>query len=160
DNVDVNKDTVDGADVYTVSFRNALGSQDVGQLIARIAQDGDDTVNVQSVTEAAFVLGGGGGDTVNLNVDALTGVPLAANGVNAGVTLDGQGGGDTYNVHLIGGATASLVNVFDTGAANDGFDKLTVTGTERPDLFLLRAATAQTGLAFIAMINGPTPLTP
>src|SRR5439155_17901930 len=107
-----------------------------------------------------FFLGGGGEDTVRLNVNTTTLLPLAANGVNAGVTLDGQGGGDTYDIHLIGGATASLVNVFDTGAANDGGDVLTVTGTELPDLFLLRASASQQGLAFIGLLNHDAALTP
>ena len=75
--------------------------------------------------------------------------------------MDGGGGGDTYNVNLIGGRTNSLINVFDSGARlGDGGDALTVTGTDFPDVFLLRAATADSGLAFVALINGPTPLTP
>ena len=74
--------------------------------------------------------------------------------------MDGGGGGDTYNVNLIGGRTNSLINVFDSGLASDGGDALTVTGTDFPDVFLLRAATADSGLAFVALINGPTPLTP
>ncbi|HET7129920.1 MAG TPA: hypothetical protein VFJ93_12675, partial [Gaiellaceae bacterium] len=85
---------------------------------------------------------------------------LRSNGINAIVTMDGGGGGDTYNVNLIGGRTSSLINVFDSGAAGDGGDALTVNGTDFPDVFLLRAATADGGLAFVALINGPTPLTP
>jgi len=85
---------------------------------------------------------------------------LRSNGIHAIVTLDGQGGGDTNNVNLIGGRTASLINVFDSGGLSDGSDSLTVNGTDYPDVFLLRAATADNGLAFIALINGPTPLTP
>src|SRR5581483_6255393 len=68
---------------------------------------------------------------------------LRSNGVHADLTLDGEGGSDTYEVNLIGGRTASIVN-----------------GTDNADVFLLRAATADDGLAFIALINGPTPLTP
>src|SRR5439155_4037282 len=75
------------------------------------------------------------------------------NGVSALVTLDGQGGSDAYNVNLIGDITASLVNVFDSGLGNDGGDKIVITGTGLPDLFLLRAAAAQTGLAFVALLN-------
>ena len=85
---------------------------------------------------------------------------LRSNGIRALVTLDGQQGGDTYGVNTIGGRTNSLINVFDTGDKSDGNDSLTITGTDYGDVFLLRAATADDGLAFIALINGPTPLTP
>ncbi|HYV59841.1 MAG TPA: hypothetical protein VFA62_07205, partial [Acidimicrobiia bacterium] len=85
---------------------------------------------------------------------------LRSNGVHATVTLDGQGGSDSYDVDLIGGRTSSLVRVFDSGSTASGTDSLTIDGTEHPDVFLLRASTAQTGLAFVALVNGPTPLTP
>src|SRR5205823_2868417 len=85
---------------------------------------------------------------------------LRSNGIHAIVTLDGGDGADTYNVNLIGGRTASLINVFDSGGMATGDDSLTVTGSDDADVFLLRAATADNGLAFIALINGPTPLTP
>src|SRR6185312_1091071 len=39
-------------------------------------------------------------------------------------------------------------------------DALTITGTDYPDVFLLRSQTGDSGLAFLALINGPTPLTP
>jgi len=37
----------------------------------------------------------------------------------------------------------------------DGNDRLTTTGTDYPDVFLMRASTGTNGLAFIALINGP-----
>src|SRR6185312_14166758 len=83
---------------------------------------------------------------------------LRSNGIHALVTLDGEDDSDTYNVNLIGGRTASLINVFNSGTADS--DALTVTGTDYPDVFLLRSQTGDSGLAFIALINGPTPLTP
>ncbi|MDE3026415.1 MAG: hypothetical protein KGI93_12690, partial [Acidobacteriota bacterium] len=83
---------------------------------------------------------------------------LRSNGLNAIMTLDGGSGNDTYQVNMIGGRTNSLVNVFDSGG--DSGDALTINGTDFPDVFLLRAATASNGLAFVALINGPTPLTP
>ena len=91
--------------------------------------------------------------------DSLTGQPyrLLSNGLAAVVTVDGQGGSDIYTVNLIGGRTASLINVFDTGGKLDGTDTLTVNGTTNPDFFLLRAATAESGLAFIALINAADP---
>ncbi len=152
-NVSVVKATVDGADVYTVTFQGALAATDVAQIIASIVQDGADVLNVQSINEDTFFLGGGSDDTVHLNVNAITGEVIVGNGVNAKINLDGQDGSDTYDIHLVGDTTASLVNVVDTGSATNGFDVLTVTGTELPDLFLLRAAAAQSGLAFIALIN-------
>ncbi|OLD92029.1 MAG: hypothetical protein AUG84_02425, partial [Chloroflexi bacterium 13_1_20CM_4_66_7] len=97
---------------------------------------------------------------------SLTG--LKSNGIHATVTVDGEGGNDAYTVYLIGGTTASLINVFDSGTSaltsqlppagtsKADSDTLTVLGTEQPDFFLLRAATAETALAFIAMINGAT----
>ena len=85
---------------------------------------------------------------------------LRSNGVHAIVTLDGGGGSDTYQINLIGGRTDSLINVFDTGSSLDGNDSLVVNGTDNNDVFLLRSATADDGLAFIALINGPTPLLP
>ncbi|TMB63883.1 MAG: hypothetical protein E6J51_10410, partial [Chloroflexi bacterium] len=85
---------------------------------------------------------------------------LRSNGIHAVVNLDGEGGADSYDINLIGGRTASLVNVFDTGDKGDGNDALTTIGTDYPDVFLMRSSTGTNGLAFIALINGPTPLTP
>ena len=61
---------------------------------------------------------------------------------------------------MIGGRTQSLINVFDTGTLLDGSDALTINGTDYPDVFLLRSQTGDSGLAFVALINGPTPLAP
>src|SRR5206468_8985969 len=49
---------------------------------------------------------------------------LLSNGLAATVTVDGQDGSDQYTVNNIGGATSSLINVFDSGGP--GFDALTV----------------------------------
>src|SRR5262249_53224582 len=88
---------------------------------------------------------------------------LRSNGIHAVVTVNGEGGDDSYTVNLIGHGTDSLINVFDSGtsdfttpAATDA-DTLTVNGTDNPDVFLLRAATADDGLAFVALINAPQP---
>ena len=83
---------------------------------------------------------------------------LRSNGVHANITLDGESGSDTYQINTIGGRTNSLINVFDSGNPTSGNDSLVVNGTEDADVFLLRAATADNGLAFITLINGPTPL--
>jgi Ca2+-binding RTX toxin-like protein len=157
-NVAVVKNTMNGDDLYTITFQNGKADQDipvellpaVAPLVIDTGAD-DDTLNVQSIQETTFFLGGTGEDLVQLNVSIATGLPQTTNGVNAHVTLDGQGGSDTYDVHLVGGTTASLVNVFDSG--NGDHDVLTVTGTDLPDIFLLRASSSQQGLAFIALLN-------
>ncbi len=84
---------------------------------------------------------------------------LRSNGVHAIITLDGGAGNDHADVNLIGGRTASTINVFDTGPSSDA-DTLTINGPDPASVFLLRAATSDRGLAFVALINGPTPLTP
>ncbi len=89
---------------------------------------------------------------------SATSSSLRSNGLHAIMTLDGGSGDDTYDVNTIGGRTNSLVNVFDSGG--DSGDSLTINGTDFADVFLMRAATASNGLAFVALINGPTPLTP
>ena len=61
---------------------------------------------------------------------------------------------------LIGGTHELARQRLRLRRAGDGGDSLTVNGTDFADVFLLRAATADNGLAFIALINGPTPLTP
>ena len=83
---------------------------------------------------------------------------LRSNGLHAIATIDGGADPDQYQINTVGGITNSLVNVFDSGGGPG--DALTVNGTDFADVFLLRAATSSNGLAFIALINGPTPLTP
>jgi len=167
-NVIVTKATDTGNDVYTITFQNVAG-QNIAELKAEITpllisgNAGVDHLNVQSITQETFFLGGADDDFVALNVDVSTAtraiptpdfLPLTANGVNVIVTLDGEEGNDNYDINLIGGATASLVNVFDTGAV--GFDTMTVFGTEVSDLFLLRAGASESALAFIALLNEDT----
>src|SRR5207248_2959610 len=78
---------------------------------------------------------------------------LLSNGLAAIVTVDGGDSSDQYTVNTIGGLTASLINVFDSGTG--GTVSLTINGTTNPDYFLLRAATSESGLAFVALINAP-----
>ncbi|MGP0628314.1 LEPR-XLL domain-containing protein [Nitrospina sp. 32_T5] len=152
-NVDVTKD---GSD-FVVEFVNDLANTDVDQLEAKVipftvfGNGNGDQLFVQSLTERMYFQGGTGDDLVKLNVDATTLAPLASNGVQSEITLDGGENSDTYQLGLIGGATDSLIHVFDSGLA--GTDVLEVTGTENPDRFLLRAAAAESGLAFIALMN-------
>ncbi|MEX2149864.1 MAG: LEPR-XLL domain-containing protein [Steroidobacteraceae bacterium] len=152
-NVHVTKDS----DGFTIEFVNDLGETNVEQLSARVVPlavtggEGADTVAVQALNQDLFFRGEGDDDIVFLNVIVDTLAPLTSNGVNAVATLDGGNESDTYNIGLIGGATHSLVNVFDSGGP--GTDVLNIEGTEAPDLFLLRAAAAQSGLAFVALLN-------
>ena len=60
------------------------------------------------------------------------------NGNRQTVDLDGQGGGDTYFIQTTDD-TSYIVNVHDSGAANDGVDSLVIDGTNNDDEFLLRA---------------------
>ena len=142
---------------YRIEFVNDLGNTNVEQLVARIVPlavsggAGADTLGVQALNQDLFFTGEGDDDTILLNVNVTTLLPLTSNGVNAEATLDGGADSDTYNIGLIGLSTHSLVNVFDSGGP--GTDVLNVTGTEVPDLFLLRAAAAQSGLAFVALLN-------
>jgi hypothetical protein len=130
-NVDVTKSTDgDGNDTYEIEFQNNLANRDIQPLTPQIVpllvtgDGGIDVLNVQSIRQDTFFLGGAGEDTVDLNVDVTTGLPLTQNGVNAVISLDGQGAGDNYDINLIGGVTDALVNVIDSGLAGDGSDEL------------------------------------
>ena len=132
------------------------------------SEDDDDfgVKKVGDVYEITFF-----GDYASTNVAQLTGdaSSLRSNGINALVTVDGEGGNDVYRVNLVGGETDALINILDSGTAGtDGdvppatadFDSLTVYGTDnlaKGDVFLLRAATSDKGLAFIALLNAPDP---
>ena len=84
------------------------------------------------------------------------------------VDLDGGAGTDNYVVNTWGsdaaGAHDYIVNVFDSGAPDDGADVLTINGGDAADVFLLRRAsallegvsapsTANTP-AFVALLHG------
>jgi len=156
-----------GDDVYTIKFQNALKKKDVPELEAQVipltilGNDGGDLLNVEAIDETLFFLGGNDSDKVNMNVDvtplSTPAVPITSNGVNATVTLDGEENPDFYEVHLIGGITDSRISVLESGKLGDtAGDRLTVYGTDnetKGDLFLLRAAVARSGLAFIALLN-------
>lgn len=178
--------------VFDITFVRDLQKQNqANQIQARVVPltilggAGADHLNVQSVDETTFFLGGDGNDFVQLNVDvsqvsianpALPNPPVAmtTNGVNAVITLDGEADGDKYSIHLIGHTAASLINVFDSGGIdppNDPLDdqlddELTVFGVDEAttagnpdagDLFLLRAGAGEKALAFIALLNDGAP---
>ncbi|HSB85123.1 MAG TPA: hypothetical protein VLD86_02385, partial [Ilumatobacteraceae bacterium] len=86
-------------------------------------------------------------------LDQIPPLKAVANGVNAELTVDGGEDGDSYFVYLFGGDVDSQINLFDSGVSTD--DAAFVFGTEGSDMFLLRAAVANDGLAFVAMIKPP-----
>jgi len=51
--------------------------------------------------------------------------------------LDGQGGTDCYIINTTG-SSDYIINVFDSGAPDDGADRLTINGTTDTDTFLIR----------------------
>jgi Ca2+-binding RTX toxin-like protein len=162
---------------FTITFKKDLG--DLPNMAVFATQlllsggDGRDTFNVQSIEQPTYILGGDGGiegDEININValgpdgtdtsqeppDPLF-VPIPAqatiNGVNDLLTADGQGDGDDYVVYLFGGIAESQINLFDSGLASDGTDSAKILGTPDVDLFLMRAAVANDGLAFAALLK-------
>src|SRR5207248_2429138 len=135
-----------------------------------------DTVLVTGTIDAPEirVYGEGGDDVVTFDVDspahALTGHVQVFGGdghdtvtVNrmhtraSSIDIDGQGGTDDVIVNVRSGRTSYLINVFDTGAPDDGADTLTINGTDAldainpsgADVFLLRRN-------FVAYLNPGT----
>jgi hypothetical protein len=170
---------------FTVKFSPQLDNLpalhvfDTKLLVA--GEGNDDKISVQSIDQPTYVVGGkvlqketdmgsdDDQDTLNVNVQIGTNGPLygsvpdgldrippakaVANGVNAELTVDGSVAQDTYFVYLFGGDTDSQINLFDSGGTTD--DQAFVFGTEGRDMFLLRAAVANDGLAFVALIKPP-----
>ncbi|MBD3648354.1 MAG: hypothetical protein HUJ31_13080, partial [Pseudomonadales bacterium] len=80
-----------------------------------------------------------------------------ADGNDAGVVrdtldLDGRGGTDNYVINITGGRTDYIINVQDSGAPNDGADRMTINGLADDDVFLLRKH-------FIAYLTEKAPAT-
>ncbi len=79
-----------------------------------------------------------GGDDI-LIVDQLPTISTTQAGVRDSVTLDGRGGNDEYTVFTTGDANSDyIINVLDSGARNDGADRLFIEGTADDDVFLSR----------------------
>ena len=72
----------------------------------------------------------------SLQPDAPTGTP--DRDVLDTVDIDGGAATDHVVVNTTGGRTSYLMNVKDSGAPDDGADRLTINGTDANDLFLLR----------------------
>ena len=111
---------------------------------------GNDIVNIETIDGVTTLTLSTDDDTVNVNPDLTA--PSTANGINAVLNLDGNGGTDRYNINLAGNGS-SLINVLDTGFAADGTDLLTINGTEVIDNFLLRASAG----ALLRMIKRSLP---
>ena len=82
-----------------------------------------------------------GGDDIII-VDQLPSftTELSQNGTRDVLTLDGRGGNDEYTIFTTNDETRDyIVTVKDTGARNDGADKLFIQGTDQKDVFLSRA---------------------
>jgi hypothetical protein len=158
---------------FLITFSNQLGNlPDLQVFDTRLLVDGDtgeDVISIQSIDQPTYVLGGDDNDKLNVNVQLSVGGPILGNppeplieqiaqkavdnGVNDLLTVDGGENGDKYLVYLFGSDINSQINLFDSGASTD--DSAIVLGTEASDLFLLRAAVADDGLAFIAMLKPP-----
>lgn len=95
------------------------------------AGPGHDTVDIVSIAGETWINGNAGNDVITVNPAHVQGT----NPIGAVLHLNGGDGGDQYFINLTG-AGASLVNVYDTGAA--GVDFLEVNGTAGNDTFLLR----------------------
>ena len=124
-----------------------------GALIANAiniyGNDDDDTViySPESVSGYTTIvgdylsdLGSGGDDDIILDeLPSITSERDRGDGVvqRDTIDLDGQGGSDRYIVNLTG-TSDYLVNVLDTGADDNGGDRLTLNGTIGDDVFLVR----------------------
>lgn len=163
----VARDTAD-ASKFTITFKPELDN--LPNLLAFDTTlfvetgQGTDRISIQSIDQPSYIQAGSHSDDVYANVrfDAsgaldtdTDGVPRKAdaNGVNDLLTIDGGVQGDDYLIYLFGNQVSSLINVFDSGSATSGNDSLEVRGTNSDDLFLLRSAVAEGGLAFIAMLT-------
>jgi hypothetical protein len=158
DNVHVTK----VGNTYTIEFVKGLKNRAFSLIQAQFTPlliDGDagaDQIDLGSIAEPTWIKGGSGDDMINVSVQLpVIGVPerSTTNAVNSYLNLDGEDGSDTYNIFFFGGLTHSLMDVHDTGTGATDSDVMNVEGTDNPDIFLLRAAADNSGLAFIAGIN-------
>ncbi|HSO02054.1 MAG TPA: hypothetical protein VLS46_05965, partial [Gaiellaceae bacterium] len=103
--------------------------------------EGDDQITINLIAGTTTVEAGDGDDTIRVNYERNPADPedkrqTDRNGIGAVLELDGEEGGDTFDIGLAG-TGSSIINVFDTGVA--GIDDLLVRGTNDDDFFLLRA---------------------
>ncbi|MBL4832198.1 MAG: hypothetical protein JKY55_20255, partial [Aliivibrio sp.] len=94
--------------------------------------DDDDviTVSAQSILGDVHIAGGAGNDTITIN---------QLHTRTDSFTLDGEGGSDQYVINRTGSDADYIIDVVDSGAANNGADTLTLNGLATDDTFLIRA---------------------
>ena len=116
---------------------------------------GPDQITLEPVAVVGHItiLGGAGQDTIRVidlptldlahkTIPATTGPGSIVTGHEATplrnmLDIDGQAGADQIFIQT-SGSTDSIINVHDTGLADDGSDTLTIDGTATADQFLLR----------------------
>src|SRR5205823_6607384 len=101
------------------------------------------TFNQTFLGGQTFVSGGDGQDRFTVNqLKSMTSSrpPATPSGTTTRrdtLDLDGQANTDTYTVNTTGSLSPApsdyVINVLDTGAKDDGVDKLIVNGTDNPD---------------------------
>ena len=142
------------ADLDTGTHINILGSLSSATTEITGERDGDIIyLHPESLVGQTTVLGdddgAAGGDDI-LIVDRL---PTTASLVR----LDGRGGTDLYVVNNTGNADY-VINVFDSGAPDDGIDALTINATSDDDVFLLRKTLSLSpsgyAIGFVAKLDG------
>ena len=148
-----------------ITLGGTIKSAPVIHLVTTVILGGADAdtfvFNRTSLVGSTAAFGGAGNDAFVVN-------QLASMNVAGGdtLTLDGQGGSDTYTVNTAGSLSTDehnyVINVLDSGAPDDGSDVLVVNGTSDPDVFLLRGMAssafrtnaAQAPTAFVALLHG------
>ncbi|MBC8509085.1 MAG: tandem-95 repeat protein, partial [Chloroflexi bacterium] len=102
--------------------------------ITIIGDSDDDVVYIapQIALVHTTVTTGDGKDTIILHELKPTDI------ISDTVDLNGQGGSDLYIIDLAGNSQY-LINIEDSGANDDGVDKVIVNGTDENDTFLLRS---------------------
>ena len=120
------------------------GSIDAPEIDIRGESDDDvvlfDAQGANTLTGHIQVFGGDGDDEITVN---------ELHTRTEEMDLDGEGGTDRYTVNTTGNSDY-IINVHDTGAPDDGADRLTINGTSGADTFLIRrnfvASLQSTGL--------------
>ena len=99
-------------------------------LINIFGADDDDIIilNPESLVGDTFVFGRDGDDQIIVN---------ELHSRTEQLVLDGEGGTDRYTIHTTG-TSDYVIDVLDSGAPDDGADRLTIDGTDEADTFLLR----------------------
>ncbi|MGC9461805.1 beta strand repeat-containing protein, partial [Vibrio genomosp. F10] len=87
-------------------------------------------IDAQSILGDVTIDGGAGNDTITVN---------QLHTRSGSFTIDGEGGSDQYTINRTGNNAEYLIDVVDSGAANNGADTLTINGLATDDHFLIRA---------------------